>query len=1226
MDGDPPVETLLREAKGQYAVGKRKDAYHVYIRALESIVKELRDPLITGDDRDTPTRREVALRAMSTARTCLDEAGQILRSLPPPGIAPPAPPFASRSAPLPAPPSNAPPLAPLKPPRLPVAAESSAEVSAGPGSEDGTPPSSSITGTPPAYYDANQSTEKPKPKPPLPPKPQGASTWTAPLPMPMPLSGDGGTPGPGSAPPPSVSSPLPNATPLMPPALPARAIAKIQTTEILSKDLDAPAVSGGPPPQPPRPTLLGGRPPVPPPIVATPSATVSWSSSVGAIGSSSESFGEAGSDSSLTEHRAPSSASPTPTSSRPRSVPGRLEGNLKSDVSPGPMRPASSYSTQQQKKPGVPKSSLVKWHSDLVQQLDRVSADLKQVQLGRGRRHSDSDFSEGAKTAVGDVQSAYVAGNGDQTTLSSSNYLFNSSSPDPDNVNHLKGLKATLEVRAGRVLYLIDLARRTSLLQLKPHHLAHQLTITEQLLFLQIKPQDLLNHHPPQNPNPAIQASTDFFNYIARIVEHSILSEPTLTNRARAIHQWAKVSSHLLQIRNVQTLRAVSAAMRTPPVVRLKKTWAVVPKKSMNSIEAIRSLLSEQNNYYVYREWCARGGGINISDILGSAPTSISSSHSHGSALRLPRPAVPFFGIFIHDTYYLLAAMKKEGVVGPSGTLDNETVLKDKRVQDIVEQIVYYQSGGTYAPVSGGKGDLAMGSGSRESSRDSLHFREGGTLGVLKGIGSATANLARRSTKSSGVGATDGPATAGAPNLPPTIVSGSVDEQLKEMDDETMSLFTQHWILSRDWYTEKEVDDLSVQREPKVEEDVPSHSYSGPTVVHVAERAASSAISMSSTSTGVTLVERDSNRDSVASNYHAFRDSTASDVSFSEIVDAAAGASQGAKKSWSLKKMIGGFSISGRPDSIASDAIAEHQGPEEERRDEKRKSGGDVVGEPSTAPAAFGTRPSSGASPTPRELMAQAGMQAKSLAGKRGMGSGSASGNVDGSSLEFSDSSILSSPFSSPGTSRPTSAISTPNNASLDDVEPPGPLPVRQRSSRSPDRDYSSSAGSTVSDLAPRPFSYFAPASGGAIASDAIVQSTVHRRTYSGGDSPVSAPPGKPPLGEDAPRDGGAHGSFSTLKAHQRTHSAGRMVAGIPPPAFGGQPQGPSQAEKSLARRSTAATVARMPPSPGKERPLSAASAAGPKGPVDPGNEAKRKAMKGVALPGMAAGPGGAPP
>lgn len=929
----------------------------------------------------------------------------------------------------------------------------------------------------------------------------------------------------------------------------------------------------------------------------------------------------------------PSSASPTlmTTTLRPKSVPGRLEGNLEAQLAaPVVVRPASSYSTQLQKKPAIPKSMLVKWHSDFVQQLDQVSRDLKQLQTAKIRRHSDSEAMDSAEQLA-------ATGSGEAGVLSSSNYLFHAASPDPNNISHLKGLKATLEFRAGRVLHLIDMARRTTLLQLKAYHMAHQLSILEQSLFLQIKPQDLLNHHPPHNSNPAIQAQTDFFNFVARVVEHSILSEPNVGNRARAIHQWAKVSQHLLQIRNVQSLRAVSAAMQTPPVARLKKTWAIVPTKSMKSIEQIRSLLSEQNNYYVYREWCARGGGINIADILGSAPAAMGpgggSSHGHASSStgRLPRPAVPFFGVYIHDTYYLMAALKKERVAGPSGTLDNETILKDRRMQEIVDQIVYYQSGGTYAPVSAGKGDLALSTGSRDSSKESLHLRDGGSLamGVLRGIGSATVNLARRSAKPSSVGISDGPVSASASGTPPmgmtAVVPGTVEDQLKEMDDETASMFTQHWILSREWYTEKDVDDLSVQREPKAEDDGHSMHFSyGNGSAGTSERVTSSVISTTSTSTGGTLVDRDRDRDrdSIVSSHFGYRDSIASDVSLGDLAEASTSigaGTPGPKKSWSLKKMMkdigGGFNASGRPESIAAEVINEAFIGDDERREEKRRSGGEITD--------GRQRRSMGAGPTPRELMAQAG---RTLAERRTFA------GYDNPPLELStDSSLDSSPFASPVNSRPTSTVSTPNQ-SLDDIEPsPGPLPIRSRASRSPERDLSSSVGS-VTGVEARRLSHF-PA-GSSVGSDL-------------GTSPTSAPSvGKAPFGvrfEKGAREGDLNSDSMSTGTHQRTQSAGRL-SGWPPGAFGYTISVPKPADSAslpadkalLARRSTAqasvAGGAPSAPSATGERPRSiavigtkaaggapAASAYSTATPaVNESASDKRKPIRGFALPGMA--------
>lgn len=595
-------------------------------------------------------------------------------------------------------------------------------------------------------------------------------------------------------------------------------------------------------------------------------------------------------------------------------------------------------------------------------------------------------------------------------------------------------------------------------------------------------------------------------------------------------------------------------------------------------------------------------------------------------------------------------------------------------MQEIVDQIVYYQSGGTYAPVSAGKGDLALSTTTREGSNSTLHLKEGGSLalGVLRGIGSATAHLARRSTKpnvSNNVGlAESAPVTSGGQTLPMTVVPGTIDDQLKEMDDETASMFTQHWILSREWYTEKEVDDLSVQREPKASDD--DHL----SVNHYAvEKVASSSVSTASTGTGVTLVDRDSM-------VSAYRDSTASDISYTDLLDTSGGGGggpPGTKKTWSLKKMMkdigGNFSSSGsRPDSMASDAIAEY-GEDERATEERRRSGSDVPYETSSmtmvsaTSSGHGARNSIGSAPTPRELMAQVGLQARSLAEKRGT-------NYESIALDLStDSSMTGSPYQSPGNSRPTSAVSTPNNASLDDVgNSPGPLPVRSRASRSPERDLASSAGSTgepgmlppsssksSNGAGARPFSYFAPlatpATEGQAPSAAAAAS--FKRSYSGeAPSPVSAPTGKPPFGvrfEDTTDGGDGEDDSSSVKTHQRTHSAGRLGGQpLPPGAFGYTMSGPSAAssaaaaaaaaDKSLMRRSTASpALGRDPISPNKDRPQSIAIMGSPALPPKPSISApaaaaaaapanneptvadnKRKPVKGgFALPGMAAGP-----
>ncbi|KAI8923090.1 ras guanine nucleotide exchange factor domain-containing protein, partial [Entophlyctis helioformis] len=149
---------------------------------------------------------------------------------------------------------------------------------------------------------------------------------------------------------------------------------------------------------------------------------------------------------------------------------------------------------------------------------------------------------------------------------------------------------------------------------------AYQLTLIDHDLFCQVNPQDLLVHHPPQHPSPAIAAISDFFNYLTRIVEFSVLEHAEVNDRALIIHTWIKVGAQLQQLRNFQTLKAIMSAMGTPPILRLKKTWAIVPKKSLALMRTLKATVSEDENYSAYR--------------LSLAQTT-------------SRPIVPYFGLFL---------------------------------------------------------------------------------------------------------------------------------------------------------------------------------------------------------------------------------------------------------------------------------------------------------------------------------------------------------------------------------------------------------------------------------------------------------------------------------------------------------------------------------------------------------------------------------------------------
>lgn len=218
--------------------------------------------------------------------------------------------------------------------------------------------------------------------------------------------------------------------------------------------------------------------------------------------------------------------------------------------------------------------------------------------------------------------------------------------------------KQTLE--KVRTLYMSAMTI-PSILQFPPHLVAYQLTLIESSIFMGIPRQALLSHS-ARTPHRKIVASTDFFNFMTRSIEHSILLPQDASKRAEIIHRWIKIATKLLALNNYQTLKAIVSALGTPPVQRLRRTWECIPKKRMGRLELLNSLMSETDNYRRYRE------------------------HMGLEKKRLwAKPVVPFLGVFIHDITYLQAAVK--------GNPD------DPRLRDVLSSVQLFQNAPEYPQV-----------------------------------------------------------------------------------------------------------------------------------------------------------------------------------------------------------------------------------------------------------------------------------------------------------------------------------------------------------------------------------------------------------------------------------------------------------------------------------------------------------------------------------------------
>lgn len=363
-----------------------------------------------------------------------------------------------------------------------------------------------------------------------------------------------------------------------------------------------------------------------------------------------------------------------------------------------------------------------------------------------------------------------------------------------------------------RTLYMCA-ATVPSILHFTPGLVAYQITRIESAIFLAIPSHALLSHA-PKSPHPRIVASTDFFNYVTRLIEHSILLPHEASSRAQHINHWIKIASKCQDLNNYQTLKAIVSALGTPPVQRLKRTWGFIPKKSMIKFEAMSELMSEHNNYGKYREHM---GIVNTSVLNGKSVHLIQSEH-------FKRPTVPFLGTFIHDMTYLLAAVGQQQQKGDSSIPqiplrtssrqyqgNVQTQHQDPRISKLLDLLVKFQATPKYDrqpnPTNAKMIQKSL-SQSRPSLSQAIHRSKTsfGRLGGAIGFGS-----------SSTINTVEGNTTNDYPNSSNNGDSCYYDGVGKfgdEFDTEEQQNLVTQFLLMRSWVSQNTVDELSLLREP----------------------------------------------------------------------------------------------------------------------------------------------------------------------------------------------------------------------------------------------------------------------------------------------------------------------------------------------------------------------------------------------------------------------------
>jgi son of sevenless-like protein len=140
-------------------------------------------------------------------------------------------------------------------------------------------------------------------------------------------------------------------------------------------------------------------------------------------------------------------------------------------------------------------------------------------------------------------------------------------------------------------------------------------------------------------------------------------------NRAVLVKHLISTAEKCRLINNFNTLKSILAALNMSGIVRLKKTWELVPQKWKSVYLNLNELMSESKSYKAYRQalTCCEGS------------------------------CIPFLGVYLSNLVFL--------EVGNRTYLDEEAGIinfdKQSRIAKIIEEVMTYQrSAYNFQPIS----------------------------------------------------------------------------------------------------------------------------------------------------------------------------------------------------------------------------------------------------------------------------------------------------------------------------------------------------------------------------------------------------------------------------------------------------------------------------------------------------------------------------------------------
>ncbi|XP_062586095.1 ral guanine nucleotide dissociation stimulator-like 1 isoform X4 [Saccostrea cucullata] len=150
-------------------------------------------------------------------------------------------------------------------------------------------------------------------------------------------------------------------------------------------------------------------------------------------------------------------------------------------------------------------------------------------------------------------------------------------------------------------------------LDIPNQRLAEQLTYKDAELFKRVIPHHCLGAVWARRDRklgkggtiaPSVLATIEQFNRVSLRVIATILRTRDLKSslRAKILQKWIDIAQELRQQKNFSSLKAIISGLQSHSVYRLKRTWASLPKESIDLFQELADIFSNDNNQILSRE------------------------------------------------------------------------------------------------------------------------------------------------------------------------------------------------------------------------------------------------------------------------------------------------------------------------------------------------------------------------------------------------------------------------------------------------------------------------------------------------------------------------------------------------------------------------------------------------------------------------------------------------